>query len=167
RKEKGKSTTFDPKRPKKLLIFFAASSPKWQDEYIALIRNNFNTLTLSVDEKTVGETLKAKGGKEMKRAMPFVQSLKKRLHAGEKQEVVFERKLGFEEEAVLAQMVKGLKRTTGCQVIEVVKVEDEGDEGGKKGKVVAGDGEGESRGVLPPVAGSAVPGGPSFHFENV
>ncbi|KAL9126788.1 MAG: hypothetical protein Q9217_004215 [Psora testacea] len=166
RRDKGKATTFDPKKPKKLSIFFAASFPKWQDEYISLVRDNFDALKVSVDEKKVGETLKAKGGKEMKRAMPFVQGLKKRLYAGEKQEIVFERKLPFNEEDVLVQMVKGLKRTIGCKVIEVVRVEADGEE--RNGKVVAGDGEGEMRDdVLPGSAGSAVPGNPSFHFENI
>ena len=165
RKDKGKSTSFDPKKPKKLSIFFAASFPAWQDEYIALVRENFDALKVSVNEKVVGETLKAKGGSEMKKAMPFVQGLKKRLYAGEKQEVVFERKLPFVEAEVLGEMVKGLKRTTGCKVIEVVEVE--GEEGERKGKVIAGDGVGERKETLPPAAGSAVPGSPSFHFENV
>ena len=165
RKDKGKVTTFDPKKPKKLSIFFAASFPKWQDEYIGLVRDNFDALKISVDEKKVGETLKAKGGKEMKRAMPFVQSLKKRLHAGEKQEVVFERKLAFDEGKVLGEMVKGLKRTTGCKVVDVVKVEGEEEE--RKGNVVAGDGDGERKDVLPLTAALAVPGNPSFHFENI
>ena len=117
----------------------------------------------------MGETLKKKGGKEMKRAMPFVQGLKKRLYAGEDAEAVFERKLPFNEMEVLGQMVKGLKRTTGCKVIEVVEVEGEGAEGQqeKKGKVVAGDGEGEVRSGLPALAGNAVPGSPGFNFENV
>ena len=165
RKEKGKATIFDPKKPKKLSIFFATSFPKWQDEFISLVRNNFDALKVSVDEKKVGETLKAKGGKEMKRAMPFVQGLKKRLYAGENQDVVFERKLPFSEEYVLVQMVKGLRRTTGCKVIEVVKVEGDGEE--MKGRVVAGDAEGQVKDVLPAAAGSAVPGSPSFHFDNI
>ena len=165
RKDKGKATTFDPKKPKKLSIFFAASFPAWQDGYIALVRENFDALKVSVNEKVVGETLKAKGGKEMKKAMPFVQGLKKRLYAGEKQETVFERKLPFVEAEVLRQMVNGLKRTTGCKLIEVVEVE--GEEGEKKGKVIAGDEVAEGRENLPPAAGSAVPGSPSFHFENI
>ncbi|MDI1492777.1 MAG: cytosolic leucyl tRNA synthetase [Ramalina farinacea] len=181
RQAKGKTTSFNPKSPKKLTIYYAAAYPAWQDEYIDLVSKNFNTLTLSVDDKTVGETLKKKGGKEMKRAMPFVQGLKKRLYAGEDAASVFERKLPFTEVKVLGQMVKGLKRTTGCKVIEVVEVEEGGGavevggakgggaEGGqeKKGKVVAGDGEGEVRSGLPALAGNAVPGSPGFNFENV
>ncbi|KAG8531134.1 uncharacterized protein KY384_004492 [Bacidia gigantensis] len=166
RKDKGKATSFDPKKPKKLTIFYAAKYPAWQDEYIELVRQNFSATSLSVDDKKVGEAVKAKGGKETKRAMPFVQGLKKRLYAGEEKEKVFERKLPFDEKGVLRQMVKGLRRTTGCKSVEVVEVHS-GDEEVKKGVVSAGDGEGESREGLPQSAGSAVPGSPSFHFVNI
>ena len=164
RKDKGKATAYDPKKAKKLSIFFASRFPTWQDEYVELVRANFDSLSVSLDEKKIGETMKTKG-KEMKKAMPFVQGLKKKLLAGEKAEAVFERKLPFEEREVLGQMVKGLKRTTGCKIIEVVEVEVDNEE--KRGKVIAGDGEGEARDNLPGAAGSAVPRAPSFHFENV
>ena len=175
RRDKGKAMAFDPKRPKKLSIFYAARYPAWQDEYIDLVRQNFSALEVvsegkvevSVDEKAVGEAMKAKGGKEMKRAMPFVQGLKKRLYAGEEAGSVFERKLPFVEREVLGYMVKGLRRTVGCKFIEVVEVGEEEEGGGRKGKVVAGDGEGEGREGLPGPAGGAVPGAPGFHFENV
>ena len=101
----------------------------------------------------------------MKRAMPFVQSLKKRLLAGEKPEEVFERKLAFDEEEVLVKMVKGLRRTTGCKIVEVVRVV----EGVEGAVVVAGadEEEGKKRDEVPSVAGQATPGSPTFHFENI
>lgn len=172
RQARGKATSFNPTLAKKLTIYCAAAYPAWQDEYIDLVARHFDALAVSVDEKGVGETLKRKGGKEMKRAMPFVQGLKKRLYAGEEARLVFERKLAFREVEVLGQMVRGLKRTTGCKVIEVVEVEEGGAVDGaegqeKKGKVVAGDAEGEVRTGLPPLAGNAVPGSPGFNFENV
>ncbi len=101
----------------------------------------------------------------MKKGMPFVQNLKKRLLSGEKGDIVFERKLAFVEGEVLEKMVRGLRRTTGCKVVEVVKVE--GEEADKRGIVVVGEKEGEERKELPSVSGSAVPGSPSFHFENI
>lgn len=164
RKDKGKTTTFDPKLPKKLTIFYAASYPAWQDEYISLVRSNFSALSLSFNEKVLGESVKAKGGKEMKRAMPFVQNLRKRLLAGEKEDAVFERKLAFEESEVLGFMVAGLRKTTGCLVVEVVRVEGEEE---KSGVVAVGEGVGGRKEGLPAVAGSAVPGSPSYHLENV
>lgn len=122
-------------------------------------------MSLHIDEKKLNTLVQAKGKAEMKRAMPFVQGLKKRLMGGEKAEVVFDRKLGFDEGEVLVKMVKGLRRTTGCKVVEVVRVEGEGKE--KVGTVVGGEGEGEKRKGLPLVANSATPGSPSFHFENI
>ena len=89
--------------------------------------------------------------------------------SGESESVVFERKLPFEEGEVLAQMVKGLRRTTGCKIIEVVRVV--GEDAEKVGTVMVGEGEGEGEGEqrreLPTAAGTAVPGSPSFHFENI
>ena len=79
--------------------------------------------------------------------------------------MVFDRKLAFEEGEVLEKMVRGLRRTTGCKVVEVVKVE--GEEGEKVGAVMVGEDKGRKREGLPSVAGQAMPGSPSFHFENL
>lgn len=100
---------------------------------------------------------------EMKKAMPFVQGLKKRLMGGEKAGTVFDRKLAFDELETLKEMVAGLQKTTGCKIVEVVAV----DEGGKAGTVGAGNMEGTRLEGLPPMAESAFPGSPTFHFENV
>lgn len=163
RKEKGKTINFDPKLPKKLTIFYASNFPAWQDAYLEIVRESFNGMTF--DEKNLNNKVQAKGKAEMKRAMPFVQHLKKRLGGGESEAVVFDRKLAFEEGEVLKKMVRGLRRTTGCKVIEVVKVE--GEEGGRVGVVMVGEGEGGKREGLPSMAGQATPGSPSFHFENI
>lgn len=165
RKARGKETTFDPKKPKKLSIFYAASYPAWQSTYIEIVRESFDALSLHIDEKQLNTRVQAQGKQEMKRAMPFVQGLKKRLMAGEKSEVVFERKLPFVESEVLQKMVHGLTRTTGCKIVEVVRIE--GNENEKVGIVVVGEQEGEKRGEMPSVAGQATPGNPSFHFENI
>ena len=162
RKEKGKNISFDPKLPKKLTIFYAASFPAWQDAYLEIVRDSFDGMTF--DEKNLNTQVQARGKAEMKRAMPFVQQLKKRLTGGESRDVVFDRKLAFDEGEVLRKMVRGLRRTTGCKVVEVVKVE--GDEGEKVGIVMVGEGEGGKREELPSVSGHATPGSPTFHFEN-
>lgn len=93
--------------------------------------------------------------------MPFVQGLKKRLvNSKENPDTVFDRKLPFDELQILGDMVDTLRKSTGCKVIDVISVE----EGGKTGTVF---GSGEAREGLPSVAESAVPGNPTFHFENV
>jgi len=160
RQAKGKTTSFSPHLPKKLTIYYATSFPPWQEKYIALVRAHFSTLTLTLDDKAVNTAIP---NNEKKKAVPFVQGLKRRLMAGERGEVVFERRLAFEEGEVLGMMVMGLRKTTGCRIIEVVEVE----EGGGRGVVRVGEGLGEVRENLAQVAGMAVPGQPSFLFENV
>lgn len=154
---KGKSSTFDPRKPKRLTIYAAKKYPTWQEKYIDLVREAFDQINLSIDDKG----LNAKVGKlgEMKKAMPFVQTLKKRLVvAKEKPETVFDRKLPFNEFDVLAEMRGILAKTTGAKEIEIIAV----DEGGKTGEVL---GSGEKREGLQ--AESAVPGQPSCQFANI
>ncbi|MCJ1366425.1 cytosolic leucyl tRNA synthetase [Acarospora aff. strigata] len=159
KKDKGKSIAFDPKKPKKITVFAAAKYPAWQEKYIDLVREAFDGTTL--DDKELSPKIAKMG--EMKKAMPFVHGLKKRLVSGEKPGTVFERKLAFDELETLKEMVAGLKRTTGCKVIEIIAVE----EGGKTGTLVDADAKGERREGLPIFAESAVPGNPTFHFENI
>lgn len=154
---KGKNTGYDPRKPKKLTIYAAKKYPSWQEKYIDLVREAFDGLNLSINDKE----LNAKVGKmgEMKKAMPFVQTLKRRLIQGrEEPETVFSRKLPFEEFAVLKEMIVNLQKTTGCKVIEVIAV----DEGGKTGEVL---GSGEKKEGLS--AENAVPGQPTFQFVNI
>jgi leucyl-tRNA synthetase len=169
KKTKGKTISYDPKQPKKLIIFAAKNFPGWQQKYIDLLRESFEKASISGDgdSKAQEKELVEKVGKmgEAKKAMPFVQGLRRRIGQGEKPAAVFERKLAFDEGAVLTEMVKGLKKTTGCKVIEVVMV----DEGAKSGEVIIGDDgkSGGKRDELPQAAEGAIPGTPTFHFENV
>ncbi|KAJ5505440.1 Aminoacyl-tRNA synthetase class 1a anticodon-binding [Penicillium expansum] len=154
---KGKAISFDPRKPKQLTIYVAKKYPNWQEKYIDLVRESFDSLNLSFNDKE----LSAKVGKlgEMKKAMPFVQSLKRRLvNGGESPAAVFDRKLPFDEFAVLSEMVGGLKRTSGFKEIELIAV----DEGGKTGEVI---GTGEKREGLS--GENAVPGTPTFQFVNI
>ncbi|EEP80569.1 leucyl-tRNA synthetase [Uncinocarpus reesii 1704] len=155
---KGKAVTFDPRKPKKLTIFVAKKFPTWQEKYIDLVREAFDSLSISINDKELNTKVGKLG--EMKKAMPFVQGLKRRLIQGkESPEKVFNRQLAFDEAEVLRNMLGIVRKTTGCQVVEVILVE----EGGKAGTTL----EGEQRDGLPPVAESALPGQPSFHFENI
>ncbi len=157
RKAKGKDINFDPKLPKKLTIFAAMSFPSWQEKYIDLVRDNFDAATRTVNDKAMTPQIAKMG--EMKKAMPFVQGLKKRLVTGENPSTVFDRKLAFDEVDTLTKMVAGLKKAAGLKVVDIVEVA----EGGASG-VLVGGGPVES---LPQPAVTAVPGVPTFHFENV
>jgi len=145
---KGKAAAFDPKKPKRLTIFTATSFPAWQEKYIDLVREMFEKSSLNDDKMLNGKVAQMGKGPEMKKAMPFVQSLKKRIVGGEKPASVFERKLPFDEVAILDEMKKGLMKITGCREVEVVSV-------------------GEEKQGLPPMAESALPGSPTFLFENI
>ncbi|GKT99407.1 leucyl-trna cytoplasmic [Fusarium langsethiae] len=159
KKAKGKETSFDPKKPKKLTIFVADKFPAWQAKYIDLLKEMWNTETKSVNDKELNGKIGKMG--EMKKAMPFVQNLKRRLQAGEPASVVLEQKLAFDEKETLLQMVPGLKRTGGLTVCDVISVE----QGTQKG-VSLTDG-GKEVEISAPVAEHAIPGQPTFYFENV
>lgn len=157
KKDKGKSIIFDPKKPKKLTIFAASSFPAWQEKYIDLVREAFDATHLTVDDKRLTPQIVKFG--ETKKSMPFVQGLKRRLAAGENPQTVFERKLVFDELATLREMASALTRTVGYLSVSIVAVE----AGGKTGK----DENGVLREDLPSTAESAVPGNPTFLFQNV
>lgn len=157
---KGKTVSFDPRKDKAIRIFVAKQYPAWQDKYVEVVRNAFKGMTLEMKD-----VLPKIEKSEMKKAMPFVQGLKKRLDLGEESSKVFDRSLPFDEMKILREMVPGLKQTIQkCKVVELVVV----DEGGKAGTVIKEDGtEGERREDLPQSAQQAEPGSPTFHFENV
>ncbi|KAL8765664.1 MAG: hypothetical protein Q9209_007344 [Squamulea sp. 1 TL-2023] len=167
KKAKGKALYYDPEQPKRLTIYIATSFPSWQSQYIDLVKSFHSKASL--EDKALNAEVGRMG--ESKKAMPFVQNLKKRLQSGEDANNVFERKLAFEEVEVLGQMLKGLRKTVSkCAGVEVVAVEGE-EEGKKVGRIVRSEGEnvgevGDEKALVGP-AEHAVPGGPTFYFENV
>lgn len=128
-----------------------------------MVREVFDATHLTVDDKSLNPKIAKLG--EMKKAMPFVQGLKRRLVGGENPAAVFERKLPFDEAEVLIQITPALKKTAGCSGVRVVILPDEGK---KSGVALKEDGQrGDEIHDLPPSAEAAVPGHPSFHFTNV
>ncbi|OQV03318.1 hypothetical protein CLAIMM_08371 [Cladophialophora immunda] len=147
---KGKAVAFDPRKPKQLTVFVASRFPEWQDKYVDLVRTMLEKASLDDDKALNASVAKMGKGPEMKKAMPFVQALKRRLVVNhESPAAVFERKLPFDEVHVLTEMRKGLMKNTGCKDVKVVSVAD------------------HNRQSLPSMAEAAVPGQPSFLFENV
>ncbi|KAI5800012.1 hypothetical protein EDC01DRAFT_648573 [Geopyxis carbonaria] len=158
KKAKGKGSGYDPKKPKKLAIYVAVKYPSWQEKYIDLVRELFDKVSLTINDKEMNPRVAKMG--EMKKAMPFIQGLKKRL-AVEPPEIVLERKLAFDEVDTLKQIVPTLQRTTGCKELEIIVV----DEGGKSGTRIGA--RSENLTSLPPVAEGAEPGNPRFEFTNI
>ena len=56
---KGKTSTFDPRKPKRITIYAAKKFPTWQEKYIDLVREAFDAINISIDDKE----LNAKVGK--------------------------------------------------------------------------------------------------------
>jgi leucyl-tRNA synthetase len=157
KKAKGKDVGYDLKKPMKLTIYSAAKFPAWQEKYVDLMAESWDQKTMSVDDKAMNGKIAKMG--EMKKAMPFVQNLKRRLVAGEKPEVVFSRKLAFDEIATLKNMIPGIAKAARLAVVDVVKVDD----GGKTGTLIEGDKQVTDLALN---AEQAVPGIPTFKFEN-
>jgi leucyl-tRNA synthetase len=126
--------------------------------YIDLVSSSYPNLDIKSLSKQIDKS-------ESKKAMPFINGLKRRLDNGEPKESVLNRELAFDELNTLRSMIPGLKQTIQkCVDVEIITVA----EGGKEGVVIKEDGtKGEERKELPPTAASAEPGSPSFAFENV
>lgn len=159
---KGKTAAFDPRKPKRLTIFVAADWPAWQDKYVEMVRQLLEQNKIAdgpgSDKELNTQVAKTAGkGPEMKKAVPFAKGLKSQVVAAgaaggglDKQKAVLDdRKLPFDEVALLQSMEKGLIKTTGCREVVIVQVK-----------------EAEMAG-LPALAENAVPGQPAFLFENV
>lgn len=159
RKAKGKADGPDPKRARRLSIYVAANFPAWQDKYIDILRAFWNDQEKTFDEAGLMAEMKKVAGPELKKAMPFAQTLKRRLLAGEQAEVVFQRHLAFDELKTLEQLAAGLKKVAGLKELVIVEVDGAGN----------GVTYPESQPVkdLPQSAEASVPGVPSFNFENI
>ncbi|KAI0200376.1 leucyl-tRNA synthetase [Astrocystis sublimbata] len=137
---KGKTLSYDPKEPKRLTISVAASFPAWQENCINLMAKQHES-TGAIDVKDLTKQIDKK---DMKKAMPFVQALKKRLDSGEKPGDVFSSRLPFDEAETLREIIPSLKQTIPkLEDVEVTMTEDE-----TEGK-------------------NATPGNPTFVFVNI
>lgn len=158
---KGKTTSYDIKSDKRLTIYCAREYPAWQAKYVDMMRDSYPALDMKALSQSVDKA-------DAKRAMPFMQALKRALDGGADAEDVFARKLGFDEVDVLRELAPGLRQSvTKCVAVDVVVVH----AGTGKGEVVAVAG-GESKvgdevTDLAPTAEAAVPGQPTFYFVNV
>jgi leucyl-tRNA synthetase len=143
---KGKGLLFDPSKDKCLNLYVAKSWPAWQQQYVDLVRDMFDGVTLNV-KSMVKNVEKA----DMKRAMPFVQELKRRLEAGETAESVLDRTMAFDEATVLRELTPVLRSSVpGLKMVNVVVLEEQNQKGG-----------------ITQVASSAEPSNPAIQFLNV
>ncbi|GAO46196.1 hypothetical protein G7K_0433-t1 [Saitoella complicata NRRL Y-17804] len=161
KQKKGKQNlAFDPKKPKKLSIFVAAAYPAWQQKYVDLVGEHYDSATNTIDDKALLPKVSKMG--EVKKAMAFVQIIKQKLQTrgNVSAEDILSRKQLFSEGEVLSSILGFLEKSVGAKEVEVVVVH-ETEDGGVKG--VKGAEEVE----VPVQALSAVPQEPSFVFVNV
>ncbi|KAH3685221.1 hypothetical protein WICPIJ_003815 [Wickerhamomyces pijperi] len=117
KKKKGKQTSdLNPAAPTKLTIFISESFPEWQNNYIELVRELFEKQSLNDNS-----TIKEKVGKDMKRAMPFISSLKQRL-TKESPEIVFNRELNFNEIDTVKLAIENIKRAPAALKVKEIDV---------------------------------------------
>lgn len=160
KRAKGKAPGgLDPKQLKRLRIFVATQFPAWQEQYITLLKSFWNDQDKDLDELRLMEEMKKAAGPDLKKAMAFVQGLKKRLLAGEPAEVVFQRHLGFDELKTLVQMAAGLKKVAGLKELIIVEIDGTGNGVTYPEQQQVKD--------MPQFANGIVPGVPTFHFENI
>jgi leucyl-tRNA synthetase len=92
---------------------------------------------------------------DMKRAMPFIQDLKRKLESGENSGVVLDRVLGFDETVALREMIPVLKSAVPkLREVDIIVVNEDATVGNEAG-------------AFPQLASSAEPGNPSLEFSNV
>lgn len=160
KKKKGKGgDTVDPTKPSKLTIFIAESFPEWQDAYIELVRELFESQTL--EDNT---TIKQKVGKDMKRAMPFISVLKQRL-TKESPDAVFNRELNFNETETVKTAIDNLKSSASTFKIQELQALVF-----KNGSRVGTDiftGEEVPIFITGKIVDSAVPGQPGIMIANI
>lgn len=156
--KKGKAEV-DASKPALLTLLVSTSFPEWQEQYIEIVRQLFESNTLS-DNKVIKE----KVGKDMKRAMPFINFLKQRL-AKENPDTVFNRQLTFDEGALLQQVLHNIKKSSTVIKFEDVKVVSF-PYGSKVGIDVA-TGKEEEITATGKVVEAAVPGQPGILIRNL
>ncbi|KAK9332090.1 hypothetical protein V1520DRAFT_305060 [Lipomyces starkeyi] len=159
KQKKGKPTTFDPKKPTKLTIYIALQFPEWQDKYLDLVQDEFDRVSLKFSPDLTAKVQKLG---DMKRSMPFVNHLKYRLTGGkESPDVVFNRKLVFDEVETVKATIPILQRGIGSQSVEVFEVQD-----GSSvcTNILTGE---EVPVAYPKEAEAAVPGTPGISLVNV
>ncbi|CDK24756.1 unnamed protein product [Kuraishia capsulata CBS 1993] len=159
KKKKGKNADVDPSKPAVLTLYVATKFPDWQDQYIELVREAFAKQSLNDNA-----FFKEKTGKDMKRAMPFISELKKRL-AVESAEKVFNRELSFDEAGTVKAVLEVLKKA--AVAVDVKEIRAVSFESGSKVGTDIVTGEKVEITVTGKTIDSAVPGEPGITVFNL
>ncbi|KAI3404824.2 CDC60 [Candida oxycetoniae] len=115
KKKKGKCD-FSSGDSVKLTLLVCNTFPEWQETYIEIVRQLFEEHKLSDNN-----LIKEKVGKDMKRGMPFINQLKYRLNT-ESPELVFNRKLTFNEVETLQKITKLIKNAPFAVKVQELQI---------------------------------------------
>ncbi|CEP16505.1 hypothetical protein [Parasitella parasitica] len=144
KKKKGKAVSdYQANLPKSLKIYVTTNFPEWQEACLASMENNF--ADDKFDDVKIRQELGAQGILKNKKVMPFVQEQKKLILAVGP--AGFNRTLTFNEIETLRLAKDEFKRALGFNTIEILGHEEWTEQDMK-------------------AAESAVPGAPSFSFQN-
>lgn len=100
----------------------AAKYLPWQEQSAKLVQDSWNAESKQFDEKQLNIKIDELGGQ--KKVRQSVQSLKKKLFAGEELERVVKKDLDFDEWEISLEMVPLIKKVTGFEDVRVVRVDD-------------------------------------------
>ncbi|KAJ2785261.1 cytosolic leucyl tRNA synthetase [Coemansia interrupta] len=121
-KKKGaaKAVEFNPAAPKTIDIYVASKFPEWQEDVIAVLKDNYDSASGKFDDKQIIAALNQKGiMKQNKKAMPFAQEIKKRVTlAGPS---VFDRALAFKETEIIADLVPFIENGMGYTSVTIIE----------------------------------------------
>ncbi|ANB13442.1 leucine--tRNA ligase CDC60 [Sugiyamaella lignohabitans] len=162
-KKKKKGNDFDPKKPSKLSLYISLAFPKWQDEYIEVVRDAFENLSLDFTPDFKQKI--AKIG-DVKRGMQFVNTLKTKLTVEKlPPNTVFNRKLTFSEVDTVKTTVTLLKKSPQATKIEEIQLIAIDENDNTKGKDIISGEEVEVPSVKQ--VQEAVPGQPAIVIANI
>ncbi|KAI5966828.1 CDC60 [Candida pseudojiufengensis] len=158
KKRKGKSD-FENGESVKLIVLVSNTFPEWQDNYIELVRELFENQQLSDNN-----LIKQKVGKDMKRAMPFINQLKFRLNS-EDPNLIFNRKITFNEIEILQKVLTLIQNSTFSVKIKEIEIISF-DNGSDQGKNIL-TGEDVIIDIKGKVKDNAVPGEPGIILRKI
>ncbi|KAJ2619011.1 cytosolic leucyl tRNA synthetase [Coemansia sp. RSA 1358] len=114
------SAEFDPNVPKSLGIFVANESSAQQKDVISVLKDNYDSVTGTFDDKATIAALSKKGVLKNKKTMPFAQEIKKRVATIGS--VAFDRGLTFMEVDLLSEIAPAFKNNLGFAQINIISV---------------------------------------------
>ena len=158
-KKKGKGKTlvaYDPSKPKRANLYVATGFPAWQGQVIDVLKTAYDAEKKTVDDAALKKAMIDSGLVKDKRAMPFVQTFKRKLL--EQGDAVFKRELPFSEYDALKQLKPFIQTSLKFSELDVMLVED---------ALAKIEKEGEASGIAKDRVENAEPGSPAVQFWNV